>query len=384
MFKILFLILSLLSLLSAKITLASSQTELYLPLLKGKRVALVVNQSSVVKNIHLVDLLLQKKVQIKKIFAPEHGFRGGVDAGYSVKNSIDKRTSLPIISLYGKKKKPTKKDLNNIDIIIFDIQDVGVRFYTYLSTLHYILEVGAKYNIPIIVLDRPNPNAHYIDGEVLNRKYSSFIGLDPVPIVYGMTIGEYAKMVNGEGWLGRGLKAKLKVIPMSNYTHKTIYTLPIKPSPNLSNSRAILLYPSLALFEGTLFSAGRGTDSPFEIYGHPKYKNKSFSFIPKSTKGARYPKFKNVKCYGVNLSGKSLKRIRAEGKINLSYIIDAYHKYPVKKDFFLKNRFIDRLSGSSRLRQQIIKGYSEAQIRDSWRVGLNKFRKIREKYLIYK
>jgi uncharacterized protein YbbC (DUF1343 family) len=380
MFRTLFLILFLSSISLAKINPASTRTELYLPLLKDKRVALVVNQSSVVNRTHLVDLLLKKRVRVKKIFAPEHGFRGGADAGHSVKNSIDKKTSLPIISLYGKKKKPTKKDLKNIDIIVFDIQDVGVRFYTYLSTLHYILEVSAKYKIPVIVLDRPNPNAHYIDGEVLNRKYSSFIGLDPVPIVYGMTIGEYAKMLNGEGWLRKGLKANLKVIPIKNYIHNMKYKLPIKPSPNLPTQKSILLYPSLALFEGTVFSAGRGTKQPFELYGHPKYKNKSFSFIPKSRVGAKYPKFKNRRCYGVNLRDKKIKN----SQIDLSFILDAYKKYPNKKSFFLKNRFIDKLSGSNRLRLQIQKGYSQAQIRASWQKGLREFKKIREKYLIYK
>ena len=380
MFRTLFTVIFLSSILSAKIIPASEQFFLYLPLLKDKKVALVVNQSSIVNNNHLVDFLLSKRIKVKKIFAPEHGFRGEEDAGYSIKNSIDKKTSLPIISLYGKKKKPTKRDLKNIDIIIFDIQDVGVRFYTYLSTLHYILEASAKYKIPVIILDRPNPNAYYIDGEVLDRRYSSFIGLDPVPTVYGMTIGEYAKMLNGEGWLSKGLKAKLKVIPIKNYTHQTPYTLPIKPSPNLPTKKSILLYPSLALFEGTVFSAGRGTRQPFELYGHPKYKDKSFSFTPKSRVGAKYPKFKNRVCYGVNLRDKKIKN----SQIDLSFILDAYKKYPNKKSFFLKNRFIDKLSGSNKLRLQIQKGYNQSQIRASWQKGLREFKKIRERYLIYK
>jgi len=384
MFKTLYLIALLSSLLWSKIIPASERPNLYLPILKGKRVALVVNHSSIVqKNIHLVDFLLQNGIEIKKIFAPEHGFRGGADAGHRIKNSIDKRTKLPIISLYGKKRQPTKKDLKDIDIILFDIQDVGVRFYTYLSTLHYILEAGAKYKIEVMLLDRPNPNGGYIDGEVLDRRYSSFIGLDPVPIVYGMTIGEYAKMLNGEGWIGKR-RANLRVIPIKNYKHSSRYTLPVKPSPNLPTDRAVALYPSLALFEGTVFSAGRGTTKPFELYGDPKYQNKSFSFIPKSRAGAKNPKYKNRVCYGVDLSKKSLKRIRAEGRINLSYLIDAYNRYPNRSHFFLKNRFIDKLSGSSRLRRDIESGLSEAEIRESWQVGLKKFKKIRKKYLIYK
>jgi len=380
MFKTLFLVLSLLSILYGKIIPASYQIKEYLPLLRGKRVALVVNHSSMVNRVHLVDLLRKKRVNIVTIFAPEHGFRGEADAGHTIKNGIDKKSGIPIISLYGKKKKPTKRDLRDVDVILFDIQDVGVRFYTYLSTLHYILEAGGRYKKRVILLDRPNPNGYYIDGDILDKRYSSFVGLDPVPLVYGMTIGEYAKMLNGEGWLSGGLKANLKVIPILNYTHNSRYTLPIKPSPNLPTAKAIALYPSLALFEGTVFSAGRGTDRPFELYGHPKYIDKSFSFTPKSTKGARYPKFKNIRCYGVNLHSKSV----VKGKIDLSYILDAYRKYPNRRDFFLKNRFIDKLWGSSRLRKQIIEGWSEAQIRDSYRKRVDRFKKIRERYLLYK
>jgi len=381
--KYILLLLFSLSILSAKITPASYRTELYLNLLKNKNIGLIVNQSSTIGKIHLVDFLVKNRIHIKKIFAPEHGFRGNSDAGHKIKNSIDKKTNIPIVSLYGKKKKPTYKDLKNIDILLFDIQDVGVRFYTYLSTLHYILETGAKYNIPIILLDRPNPNAHYIDGEVLDLRYKSFIGLDPVPVVYGMTIGEYAKMLNGEGWIGNK-KANLKVIPIANYTHQSFYSLPIKPSPNLPNDKAIALYPSLAFFEGTVFSAGRGTKRQFQIYGHPKYRDKSFHFIPKSRVGARNPKFKNRICYGVNLDKKSLKSIRLKKQIELSFLIDAYKKYPNKKDFFLKNRFIDKLSGSNLLRKQIAKGLNESKIRTTWQKKLKKFKKIRKKYLIYR
>ncbi|MBL0721056.1 MAG: DUF1343 domain-containing protein [Sulfurovum sp.] len=350
----------------------------YLPLLKGKRVALVVNQSSRVGKIHLVDFLLNKRVKVVKIFAPEHGFRGKADAGKYVKSSRDMRTNLPIISLYGKNKKPTKRNLLGVDIILFDIQDVGVRFYTYLSTLHFIMEAGAKYHKPLIVLDRPNPNGHFVDGPILESKYRSFVGLDPVPLVYGMTIGEYAKMLNGERWIG-SKRVNLTIIPISNYTHNTPYRLPIKPSPNLPTAKAIALYPSLALFEGTIFSAGRGTKQPFELYGHPRYTNKKFSFTPKSRIGALHPKFKNRKCYGVNL-----KRAKVKSQINLSYLLNAYNNYPNKKKFFLKNRFIDKLAGSNKLRKQILLGMPEAKIRTSWQQDLKKFKKIRKKYLIYK
>ena len=362
-----------------KVTPAADRPSAYLPKLQGKQVALVVNHSSRVGSNHLVDFLLKKGIRITKIFAPEHGFRGKADAGKHVKNSRDSRTNLPIVSLYGKYKKPSKSDLKGIEVILFDIQDVGVRFYTYLSTLHFVMEAGAENNIPLLLLDRPNPNGHFVDGPMLKPKYRSFVGLDPVPLVYGMTIGEYALMLNGERWLKRGVQAKLTVIPLAGYTHTTPYTLPIKPSPNLPTAKSIALYPSLAFFEGTVFSAGRGTKQPFELYGHPQYQSKKFSFIPKSRSGAKYPKFKNKKCYGVNL-----KKAKPKAQVELSYLLDAYAKFPNKKSFFLKNRFIDKLAGSNQLRKQILSGKSEAQIRASWQKDLKKFRKIRQKYLIYK
>ena len=290
------------TLFAEKIIPAAEKLHTYLPLLKNKQIAVVVNHSSLTAEGHLVDTLLRHGIKVKKIFAPEHGFRGTADAGAHVKNSRDKKTGLPIISLYGKHKKPTKTDLKDIDLILFDIQDVGVRFYTYLSTLHYIMEAGAEQQIPVIVLDRPNPNAHYIDGPVLQKKYRSFVGLHPVPVVYGMTIGEYAKMINGEKWLKEGKQVKLRVIPLANYTHESVYSLPVKPSPNLPNDKAIALYPSLAFFEGTVISAGRGTKKPFQLYGAVKYQVKKFSFIPQSRAGAKYPKFKGRRCYGVDLS----------------------------------------------------------------------------------
>lgn len=372
---------------AGKIIPAAERPELYLPLLKDKRVALVVNHSSLVGKRHLVDTLLNQGVKVKKIFAPEHGFRGKADAGAHVKNSRDTKTGLPIISLYGKHKKPTKADLKDIDLILFDIQDVGVRFYTYLSTLHYIMEAGMEQQLPVIVLDRPNPNGHYIDGPLLQKKYRSFVGLHPVPVVYGMTIGEYAKMINGEGWLkgsGKGgKKVQLSVIPLANYTHSSFYSLPVKPSPNLPNDRAVSLYPSLAFFEGTVISAGRGTKKPFQLYGAPKYKVKKFSFVPRSRPGARFPKFKGKRCYGVDLSKTDFRKDRAKKRLNLSYLQDAYANYPDKKRFFLKNRFMDSLAGSNQLRLQITSGASEKTIRKSWKKDLNTFRKIRKKYLLY-
>ena len=367
------------SLFAQIVTGASSSAE-YLPKLKGKNVALVVNQSSLVNGEHLVDSLLRHHVHVIKIFAPEHGFRGKADAGQHLKNGVDAKTGLPIVSLYGKHKKPTRHDLKNIDVLVFDIQDVGVRFYTYLSTLHYIMESAVESHIPIIVLDRPNPNGGRIDGEVLNLKYKSFVGMHPVPILYGMTIGEYALMINGQGWLKGHKKAKLQVVHLGNYTHNTPYSLSVKPSPNLPNDLSIYLYPSLAFFEGTPLSAGRGTNMQFQIYGSPYYRKTAFTFTPVSREGAKYPKYQNKKCYGVDLRGEFI--TMSEG-INLSYILDAYKNYRFKNKFFLKNRFIDKLAGSSRLRRQIQAGKSAKQIKQSWQKGLNRFKTIRQKYLIY-
>ena len=376
--SLLFLTLSF-SLFAQIVTGASSSAE-YLPKLKGKNVALVVNQSSLVNGEHLVDSLLRHHVHVIKIFAPEHGFRGKADAGQHLKNGVDAKTGLPIVSLYGKHKKPTRRDLKNIDVLVFDIQDVGVRFYTYLSTLHYIMESAVESNIPVIVLDRPNPNGGRIDGEVLNLKYKSFVGMHPVPILYGMTIGEYALMINGQGWLKGHRKAKLQVVHLGNYTHNTPYSLSVKPSPNLPNDLSIYLYPSLAFFEGTPLSAGRGTNMQFQIYGSPYYRKTAFTFTPVSREGAKYPKYQNKKCYGVDLRGEF---ITVSDGINLSYILDAYKNYRFKNKFFLKNRFIDKLAGSSRLRRQIQAGKSAKQIKQSWQKGLKRFKAIRQKYLIY-
>jgi uncharacterized protein YbbC (DUF1343 family) len=364
----------------ANITVGAEHTQKYMPLLKGKNVALVVNQSSQIQGQHLVDMLLKEQINVVKIFAPEHGFRGKADAGAHVKSGFDSQTGLPIVSLYGKHKKPTRLDLKNIDVLVFDIQDVGVRFYTYLSTLHYIMEAGAENDIEVIVLDRPNPNGGRIDGKVLNMKYKSFVGMHPVPILYGLTIGEYALMINGEGGLKGGITANLKVVKLGNYTHNSFYSLDIKPSPNLPNDLSIYLYPSLAFFEGTPFSAGRGTLSQFQGYGSPYYKKKNFSFNPISREGAKYPKYQNKKCYGVDLA---MQNISTHEGINLSYLLDAYKNYPYKKKFFLKNKFIDKLAGSSKLRQQVLAGKSAKQIKKSWQKGLNSFKQMRQNYLLY-
>ncbi len=363
------------------IVVGANQIERYLPYLKGKRVALVGNQTSVIFRekgyVHLADSLLNRGVNLVKVFSPEHGFRGKADAGEVIKNGVDTKTGLPIISLYGKNKKPTEKQLSDVDVVLFDIQDVGVRFYTYISTLHYVMERCAEMNMPIIVLDRPNPNAHYVDGAVLDLKYKSFVGMHPVPVVYGMTIGEYAKMINSEKWLKNGVKAKLTVIPLKNYNHQKKYDLPIKPSPNLPNSKSINLYPSLCFFEGTNVSCGRGTDMQFQIYGSPYLEKTDFSFVPQPNSGAKYPKHKNKKCYGENLT-----KTPYLDKINLSWLIKA-HKQSSKVKVKFWNNFFHKLAGNKQLQKQIRQGMSEDEIRKSWQKDLEEFKKIRQKYLIY-
>ena len=360
--------------------LGNQRTEQYVPLLKNKNVAVVANQTSFINKVHIVDSLLSHKVQLKKVFAPEHGFRGTSDNGAHISNSIDPKTNLPIISLYGKNKKPRNEQLNGLDVIIFDIQDVGARFYTYLSTLHYVMEAAAENNIHVIVLDRPNPNAHYIDGPVMQENCKSFVGLHPVPIVYGMTIGEYALMINGEKWLKNGISCNLTVVDCENYWHSSEYILPIAPSPNLQSKEAIALYPSLCLFEGTVISVGRGTQTPFEIIGHPLYSGNNFSFTPKPTKGSSNPPFKNKKCYGIDI--KSITNFPVS-EINLKYLIKSYKSLKNKTTYFNKNQFFDKLSGNKKLREQIINGKSEEEIKKSWEVDLNNFKKTRSKYLLY-
>lgn len=366
---------------NTEIITGASQLSTYLPFLKNKNVAIVGNPTSVIFNtnkkaIHIVDTLLTHQIKITKVFAPEHGFRGKADAGEVVKNGIDIKTQLPIISLYGKNKKPSPELLKDVDILIFDIQDVGARFYTYISTLHYVMEACAENKIPLLVLDRPNPNGHYVDGPILKKQFKSFVGIHPIPIVHGMTIGEYAQMINGEKWLINGIQCKLNVIAMKNYTHKKQYNLPIKPSPNLPNAISINLYPSLCLFEGTTISVGRGTYKQFQIYGAPTLPKTNFTFIPKPNEGAKHPKHENKICYGENLqTTKSL------NQLNLQWLISAYKNTPKKSTFF--NSFFKKLAGSETLQKQIKKGLTEAEIRVTWQEDLEEFKKVRKKYLLY-
>lgn len=361
----------------------AERMRLYIPQIEGKNIAVVVNQTSIVNGRHLIDTLLSFDTHIKKIFAPEHGFRGKADAGKHVKDGVDSKTNIPIKSLYGKNKKPSAKDLEGIDVVIFDIQDVGVRFYTYISTMTYVMERCAELGIPVIVLDRPNPNGHYVDGPVLKSGYESFIGLHQVPVVYGMTIGEYAKMVNGENWLKDGLKCDLTVIECSQYTHEWVGELPIKPSPNLPNIESILLYPSLCFFEGTVVSVGRGTPKPFQHAGHNEYPLQDYSFVPKSGPGSKYPKLENKTCYGLDFSAFNTDYIKAQRGLNLNYLLDFYNKLDKKSDFFLKNKFIDKLAGGDDLRKQILAGKTAEEIKASWSDDLEEFKKIRAKYLMY-
>ena len=388
----------------AQVTLqpGAKQKGSYLPLLKDKTVAVFANQTSLVDGKHLVDMLLESGVKIKNIFSPEHGFRGMADAGEHVGSSIDKATKLPIISLYGDHKKPTATELEGIDILIFDIQDVGLRYYTYISSLQYFIETALENNKPLIILDRPNPNASYIDGPVLEKPFTSFVGLQPIPIVYGMTIGEYGLMLAGEGWLNEPANkvySKLKstgeakdfirVIPCKYYDHTSYFQPPVKPSPNLPNMRSIELYPSLCFFEGTEISLGRGTDKPFQLYGHPSFPDTLFSFTPESTDGAKNPPLKDKRCYGYDLS----KRTSGEKKqINLSYLLNAYNLFPDKDNFFIRPKkgnpatsdyFFNKLAGNDQLMWQVMNGKSEAEIRKSWEPGLEAFKIIRKKYLLY-
>ena len=362
-------------------TTAADRPELYLPLLKGKNVIVAANQTCVLKNKkHLVDFLVENHIKIKSIFAPEHGFRGIADAGEHVKNGTDSKTGLPIVSLYGDNKKPKAEYLKGADVILFDIQDVGVRFYTYISTLSYIMEAAAENNVEVIVLDRPNPHDGYTDGPMMRNQWKSFIGLHNVPVVYGLTIGEYGKMVNGEKWLKNGVNAKYTLIPMLNYHKQKRYGVSDKPSPNLPNDRSINLYPSLCFFEGTQVSVGRGTDLPFQIYGSPYTKDFPYQFTPKPTEGAKDPFLNGKLCYGENLSNNK-EDLRA---INIDWLLKAYKDYKnPNQDFFLKNLFFDKLAGSDELRKQMISGKSAKEIKDSWKNDLNNFEKIRQKYIVY-
>ena len=358
----------------------ASQLDLYLPDLQNKNVGIIANQTSIFNNTHLIDTLLSEGITIKKIFTPEHGFRGSADEGASINNSIDEKTQLPIISLYGNNKKPNAEQLKDIDILVFDLQDVGVRFYTYISTMTYVMEAAAENNIPIIILDRPNPNGFYIDGPVLEKENTSFVGLHQVPVVYGLTIGEYAMMVNGEFWLKDSIQCDLKIIPLGNYKRNAIYELPIKPSPNLPNWESVYLYPSLCFFEGTIVSVGRGTEYPFQVYGHPLM-NEEFNFIPRQAEGRKAPLLCNQVCHGENLTDYAINYKQNKKELNLTWLINAYNQLKENEKFF--NNFFVKLTGTKDLELQIKSGLTEDEIRESWKPKLEEYKKIREKYLIY-
>jgi len=378
----------------------AERINVYMPLIKGKRIGIFANQTSTVGNTHLVDTLKRLGVDIKVIFGPEHGFRGTADAGEKVGNYVDEKTGVPIVSLYGNKRKPSAEDLKDIDILVFDIQDVGCRFYTIISSLQDFMEAAFENSKPLMILDRPNPNGFYVDGPVLDPKFKSFVGMQPVPIVYGMTIAEYAFMIAGEKWLSEKANQKydyyrtannspdtpfhLQVIKCDNYTHNSKYVLPVKPSPNLPEIQSIYLYPSTCFFEGTVFSEGRGTDKPFEIFGHPLLSKDLYSFIPKPNEGAKSSKHYFETCYGWNLHDapdKVLKEVN--GRIQLRWLLNAYKLFPGKDSFFLKTNHFNRLAGNDLLIQQVKDGKSEEEIRKSWEPGLTQFKTIRKKYLLY-
>ena len=359
----------------------AERTDRYLPLLAGKRVAVVTNQTGIIGRVHLVDSLRALHVDIRKVFAPEHGFRGAADAGEVVADAPDPRTGLPVVSLYGERKKPTPAQLSDVDVILFDIQDVGARFYTYISTLHYVMQAAAENDKPLIVLDRPDPNGFYVDGPVLDTAYASFVGMHPVPIVYGMTIGEYAGMINGEGWLKGGIRCALTVISCEGYDHTKFYELPVKPSPNLPNMSAVYLYPSLALFEGTVVSVGRGTDHPFQCIGWPGNTIGAYRFTPRAMPGAMTPPYRDLECRGMDLAEFGSFYMRLTRRMYLQWLIGMYQAGPGVAFF---QSFFDRLAGGPTLREQIVKGMDEEQIRASWKPALDDFMKVRARYLLYK
>jgi uncharacterized protein YbbC (DUF1343 family) len=358
----------------------AEQPDLYLPLLSGKKVGFVGNQTSIMPqsaNKHVVDFLLEKGIQVKKVFVPEHGFRGTADAGEKVGNSTDPKTGLPIVSLYGNNKKPSAAQISDLDVVIFDLQDVGTRFFTYISTMHYVMEACAEQGKKVIILDRPNPNAGYIDGPMLKPGFESFVGIHNIPIVHGLTVGELAQMINGEKWLKGGVKVDLEVIPVANWTHDLPYNLPVKPSPNLPSDLSIKLYPSTCLFEGTVISLGRGTHFPFQVYGYPDPKFGDFQFTPVSIDGmSKTPPLQDKLCYGVDLRGESM-----DHHFTLKYLLDAYSKSGMKEKFF--NNYFNTLVGTDELKKQILAGKNEAEIRESWNAGIEAYKAKREKYLIY-
>jgi uncharacterized protein YbbC (DUF1343 family) len=393
---------------SGKIIPGAERLDQYLALLKGKTVAIFANPTSMVGNTHLVDTLKKLGINIKVIFGPEHGFRGTAEAGAEVKGGVDKATGIPVVSLYGGKRKPTRQDLKDVNMLVFDIQDVGVRFYTYIASLQDYIETALEYNIPLVLLDRPNPNGFYVDGPVMENKFRSFLGLQPIPVVYGMTIGEYGQMILQEQWLSKEANAKfrlimasrfkegatyfqLMVIPCSNYNHKSKYVLPVKPSPNLPEIQSIYWYPSTCFFEATPISEGRGTEKPFQIFGHPSLPKAMYAFVPEPRDYAKEYKPYGKTCYGWNLSGSPeevLKKV--DNRIQLKYLLEAYRLFPKKESFFIlptsgkpEDVFFNRLAGNATLMQQIKKGVSEKDIRKSWEPGLTKFKEIRKKYLMY-
>lgn len=369
--------------LMSQITVGAERTDLYFDQLEGKKVALCANMSSRVANVHLLDTLLSAKIQVKAIYCPEHGFRGDAEAGAHINSSIDPKTGIPIISLYGKNRKP-HFNADSIDIIVFDIQDVGCRFYTYISTLHYVMEAAAESGVEVMVLDRPNPNGYFVDGPVLDTNYRSFVGMHPIPVVHGMTIGEYANMINGEGWLAGDLQCRLQVVTMDNYDHTMRYSLPVAPSPNLQTDEAIYLYPSLCLFEGTPISIGRGTLIPFQVYGHPSLTVGNYYFTPKPIKGvSENPPQNGLSCRGINLTEYAKSNLEKRNCFDISYLINAYTHFPEKNKFFNANMFFDKLAGTNQLRKDIIAGKSESEIRASWQPKLDDFKQTRSKYLLY-
>ncbi len=381
----LWMLLVLISIISAQaqegsLVCGADQTNLYLPMLKGKRIGMVVNHTATVRGMHLVDFLVSKGIAVKALFTPEHGLRGEADAGEKVGNSVDAKTGIPIISIYGTIRKPTPEHLRDIDLVIYDIQDVGCRFYTYLSTLHYVMEACAENGKPLLVLDRPNPNGDYCDGPILKPAFQSFVGVDPIPVVHGCTVGEMARMINGEGWLKNGVKCELKVIPVKNYTHKSVYAPPIKPSPNLPNYTSIRLYPSLCIFESTSASIGRGTTFPFQVIGYPDPKFGTFSFTPQSLKGFEMnPLQKDKVCYGQDL--RNLKEIPT---FTLSYFLNWYHQFEHPAEFLNKERWFNLLMGDDQILRLVQSGKSEEEISASWQEELNKYKDMRSKYLLYK
>lgn len=353
-------------------------------LLKGKKVGLVVNHTSMIGEKHLIDTLLALHIDIVKVFAPEHGFSGLMEAGGIVSDSaLNGSKPLSVVSLYGSKKQPSAEDLDSLDVLVFDIQDVGVRFYTYISTLHYVMESCAEYGKPLIVIDRPNPNGHYVDGFVLDPAFRSFIGMHPIPVVHGLTIGELAGMINGERWLKDGKQIDLKIVRNLFYKHKSHYEPPVPPSPNLKDFRAITLYPSTCFFEGTVISEGRGTDKAFVQFGHPDLKNLPHVFTPRSISSSLQPKHLDAACFGYDLSDLPLQEFREKGQLNLGWLLELYQLFPDKTSFFLSNNFIDKLAGTDRLRKMILDGKSEEEIRINWKQELDVYKKTRKKYLLY-